>query len=119
VAAGEVEKVRGELDRYQEFAALAGQIAEVNEANCEARPVPPGFLHLTYGIVAAGREDDSSTSMASWASCCGAPDSRWTPGTAVRPGKAAQALPAVARPKFSCGSGCAAAIAANILRPGG
>jgi hypothetical protein len=38
VAAGEVEKVRGELARYQEFAALSEQIVEVNEAICEARP---------------------------------------------------------------------------------
>jgi len=36
----EVEKVRAELAAYQEFAALAGQIAEVSEAICEARPVP-------------------------------------------------------------------------------
>ena len=36
----EVGKVRGELAAYQEFAELAGQIAEVNEAICEARPVP-------------------------------------------------------------------------------
>jgi hypothetical protein len=38
VAAGEAEKVRGELDRYQEFATLTGQIAEVDEAICEVRP---------------------------------------------------------------------------------
>ena len=38
LAAGEVEKVRAELARYQEFAALSEQIAEVNEAICEARP---------------------------------------------------------------------------------
>jgi hypothetical protein len=38
---GEVEKVRGELARYQEFAALAGQIVEVSEAICEARPALP------------------------------------------------------------------------------
>ena len=36
----EVGKVRGELASYQEFAELAGQIAEVSEAICEARPVP-------------------------------------------------------------------------------
>lgn len=36
----EVEKVRGELAAYQEFAALTGQIAEVSEAICEARPLP-------------------------------------------------------------------------------
>jgi hypothetical protein len=40
LAAGEVGKVRGELDRYQEFAALSEQIVEVNEAICEARPAP-------------------------------------------------------------------------------
>ncbi len=40
LTAGEVAKVRGELARYQEFAALSEQIVEVNEAICEARPVP-------------------------------------------------------------------------------
>ena len=38
LAAGEVEKARAELARYQEFAALSEQIVEVNEAICEARP---------------------------------------------------------------------------------
>src|ERR1035438_6835524 len=38
LAADEVEKVRPELDRYQDFAALSEQIVEVNEAICEARP---------------------------------------------------------------------------------
>lgn len=38
LAAGEVGKVRGELARYQEFAALSEQIVELNEAICEARP---------------------------------------------------------------------------------
>ena len=41
LAAGEVEKVRAELARYQEFAALSEQIVEVNEAICEARPLLP------------------------------------------------------------------------------
>ena len=36
----EVGKVRAELERYQEFAELTGQIAEVSEAICDARPVP-------------------------------------------------------------------------------
>jgi hypothetical protein len=36
----EVGKVRGELAAYQEFAELTGQIAEVSEAICEARPAP-------------------------------------------------------------------------------
>jgi hypothetical protein len=38
----EVDKVRGELAAYQEFAELTEQIAEVSEAICEARPVPAG-----------------------------------------------------------------------------
>jgi hypothetical protein len=41
LAAAEVGKVRGELDRYQEFAALTEQIVQVSEAICEARPVLP------------------------------------------------------------------------------
>src|SRR5260370_24061754 len=41
LSAGEVEKVRGELGRYQEFAALTEQIVQVSEAICEARPVLP------------------------------------------------------------------------------
>jgi hypothetical protein len=40
LAPEEVGKVRGELAAWQEFAELAGQIAEVSEAICEARPVP-------------------------------------------------------------------------------
>jgi hypothetical protein len=38
LAAGEVEKVRREVGRHAEFAAICGQIAEVNEKICEARP---------------------------------------------------------------------------------
>jgi len=41
LAAGEVGKVRAEVERYQEFAALTEQIVEVSEAICEARPVLP------------------------------------------------------------------------------
>ena len=39
---GEVDRVRGELAAYREFAELTEQIAEVSEAICEARPVPAG-----------------------------------------------------------------------------
>jgi hypothetical protein len=39
LAAGEVVKVRAEIARYQEFAALTEQIVAVSEAICEARPV--------------------------------------------------------------------------------
>src|SRR5262249_36039673 len=35
----EVDKVRGELARYQQFAKITDEIVEVNEAICEARPV--------------------------------------------------------------------------------
>src|SRR6266851_1198640 len=38
LAAGEVEKVRREVARHAEFAAVSEQIAEVNEKICEARP---------------------------------------------------------------------------------
>jgi hypothetical protein len=41
LAAAEVDKVRVELANYRDFAALAEQIVEVNEAICEARPVTP------------------------------------------------------------------------------
>lgn len=41
VAPAELEKVRAELAAYREFAALSEQIVAVNEAICEARPVPP------------------------------------------------------------------------------
>jgi hypothetical protein len=40
LAASEVDKVRGELAAYREFASLAERITEVNEAICEARPAP-------------------------------------------------------------------------------
>jgi|SRR5690242_5690790 hypothetical protein len=39
LAAAEVEKVRREVARHGEFAAISEQIAEVNEKICEARPV--------------------------------------------------------------------------------
>jgi hypothetical protein len=38
LAAGEVEKVRREVARHAEFAAVSEQIAEVNEKICESRP---------------------------------------------------------------------------------
>jgi len=39
LAPEEVDKVRRELVGYQQFGALSEQIAEVNEAICEAGPV--------------------------------------------------------------------------------
>jgi hypothetical protein len=38
LAASEVDKVRREVGRHAEFAAICEQIAEVNEKICEARP---------------------------------------------------------------------------------
>src|ERR1700746_3050084 len=38
LAAGEVEKVRREVGRHAEFAAISEQIAAVSEKICEARP---------------------------------------------------------------------------------
>jgi hypothetical protein len=40
LAAAELEKVRAELAAYKEFTALSEQIVQVNEAICEAKPVP-------------------------------------------------------------------------------
>jgi hypothetical protein len=40
LSAGELDKVRAELAAYKQFAALTERIVEVNEAICEARPVP-------------------------------------------------------------------------------
>ena len=39
LAAAEVDKVRREVARHGEFAAISEQIAEVNEKICEVRPV--------------------------------------------------------------------------------
>ena len=39
LAAGEVERVRREVGRHAQFAAISEQIAAVNEKICEARPV--------------------------------------------------------------------------------
>jgi hypothetical protein len=41
LASAELDKVRAELANYKQFASLAEQIVEVNEAICEARPVTP------------------------------------------------------------------------------
>jgi hypothetical protein len=36
----ELEKIRREVAEYERFRALVGQVSEVSEAICEARPVP-------------------------------------------------------------------------------
>ena len=40
LSASELEKVRAELANYKRFCELSEQIVEVNEAICEARPLP-------------------------------------------------------------------------------
>lgn len=40
-AGAELEKVSREVAGYQRFKAIVGEIVEVNEAICEARPVSP------------------------------------------------------------------------------
>jgi hypothetical protein len=43
LAAGEVDKVRREVEAYHRYAQISAQIALVSEAICEARPIaPPG-----------------------------------------------------------------------------
>lgn len=37
----EVDKVSGEVANYKQFLSQVEQIVEVNEAICEARPIPP------------------------------------------------------------------------------
>jgi hypothetical protein len=61
LAAGEVEKVRREVARHEEFASISEQIAEVNEKICEARPViaagaPSGTEGEKRGSSARSRE---------------------------------------------------------------
>jgi hypothetical protein len=41
LAAAELDKVRREIVNYRQFVAVTEQIVQVNEAICEARPVPP------------------------------------------------------------------------------
>ncbi len=38
----ELDKIRREVAGYERFRDLVGQVTEVNEAICEARPVAPG-----------------------------------------------------------------------------
>jgi hypothetical protein len=53
LAPGEVDKVRAELDAWHRFNALTDELAAVNEAICEARPVDPP------GVKLAGKAQDA------------------------------------------------------------
>jgi hypothetical protein len=55
LAAGELDKVRAELEAYRAFARLTDQIVAVNEAICEARPVDPP------GVRPAGKAQDAGS----------------------------------------------------------
>ena len=57
LAAGEVEKVRREVARHAEFAAISGQIAQVSEKICEARPA----AGLDAPLVPEGGKGGSAT----------------------------------------------------------
>src|SRR5580700_8808837 len=49
LAAGEVEKVRREVARHAEFAAISERIAEVSEKICESRPAGAGAPSVPEG----------------------------------------------------------------------
>ena len=46
LSAGEVDKVRREVEAYHRFTQISVQLALVNEAICEARPVEPPGVRL-------------------------------------------------------------------------
>ena len=45
----ELDKVRREVAEYERFRALVGQVTEVNEEICEARPLLPSAAELPPG----------------------------------------------------------------------
>jgi hypothetical protein len=57
LAAGEVAKVRREVARHADFAAISGQIAQVSEKICEARPA----AGLDAPLVPEGGKGGSAT----------------------------------------------------------
>jgi hypothetical protein len=61
LAAGEVARVRREVSRHADFAAISEQIAEVNEKICEARPASaPGAAGAEDGLSLPGGEKGGS-----------------------------------------------------------
>jgi hypothetical protein len=62
LAAAELDKVRREIANYKQFVAVTEQIAEVNEAICEARPAaPPGAAGDDGAPPAGGEKGGSGT----------------------------------------------------------
>ena len=61
LAGPEVDKVRGEVAKFQEFIAVSQQIVEVNEAICEARPVSVLAAGEAANPTGAGAEKGGSS----------------------------------------------------------
>jgi hypothetical protein len=60
----ELEKVRREVAEYERFRALVGQVSDVNEAICEARPLPPSAEQSQSPAGTRGEKGGSSPSSA-------------------------------------------------------
>jgi hypothetical protein len=64
LAPGEVQKVRAELDAWRRFRELTDELAAVNEAICEARPVAPPGVRLASEGPDAGSDGEKRGSPA-------------------------------------------------------
>jgi hypothetical protein len=62
LCAGEVDKVRREVEAYHRFTQLSAQLAVVSEAICEARPVEPPGAQLTGKVQDAGWDGEKGGS---------------------------------------------------------
>jgi hypothetical protein len=58
LSAAEADKVRREVAAYQRFSKISAQIAQVNEAICEARPVEPPGKRLAGEAPYAGSDGE-------------------------------------------------------------
>ena len=57
----ELEKARREIAEYERFRSLTGQVAEVNEAICQGRPVVPGDADGDASPAPGGEKGGSGT----------------------------------------------------------
>ncbi len=62
LSAGEVDKVRREVEAYHQFTQISAQLALVNEAICEARPVDPPGARLAGKARDAGSDGEKGGS---------------------------------------------------------
>lgn len=62
LSAGEVDKVRREVEAYRRFTQISAQLALVNEAICEARPVDPPGARRTGEDLDAGSDGEKGGS---------------------------------------------------------